>query len=262
MLQAMLDAERALAVASARAGLVPEEAAAAISAVCQADRFDPGELGRRAVAAGNPVVPLVAELTEAVTTEAGPEAARWVHHGATSQDILDTAWSLVAVRALGPILDDLEAAAEAAAGLAELHRVAVMAGRTLGQQALPTTFGLKAAGWLVALEEAAAGLARVRRERLAAQLGGAAGTLASLGPEGVGVVRHYAELLGLAEPVLPWHTNRVRVAELAAALGVVAGVLGKIALDVTLLAQTEVGEVSEGGQGRGGSSTLPHKRNP
>jgi 3-carboxy-cis,cis-muconate cycloisomerase len=262
LLQAMLDAERALAAASARAGLVPEEAAAAISAVCQADRFDPGELGRRAVAAGNPVVPLVAELTEAVTTEAGPEAARWVHHGATSQDILDTAWSLVGVRAFGPILDDLEAAAAAAAGLAETHRVTVMAGRTLGQQALPTTFGLKAAGWLVAVEEAAAGLARVRRERLAAQLGGAAGTLASLGPEGVGVVRHYAELLGLTEPVLPWHTNRVRVAELAAALGVVAGVLGKIALDVTLLAQTEVGEVSEGGQGRGGSSTLPHKHNP
>src|SRR5918995_3682947 len=262
LLQAMLDAERALAMASARAGLVPEEAAAAISAVCQADRFDPGELGRRAVAAGNPVVPLVAELTEAVTTAAGPEAARWGHHGATSQNILDTAWALVGVRALGPILEDLEAAAEAAAGLAETHRVTVMAGRTLGQQALPTTFGLKAAGWLVAVEEAAAGLARVRRERLAAQLGGAAGTLASLGPEGVGVVRHYAELLGLAEPVLPWHTNRVRVAELAAALGVVAGVLGKIALDVTLLAQTEVGEVTEGGKGRGGSSTLPHKHNP
>jgi 3-carboxy-cis,cis-muconate cycloisomerase len=262
LLQAMLDAERALAVASARAGVVPDRAATAIGAACQAGRFDPDDLGRRALAAGNPVVPLVADLTELVAAEAGPAAARWVHHGATSQDILDTACSLVAVRALGPILEDLEAAAEECARLADTHRATVMAGRTLGQQALPTTFGLKAAGWLVALDEAAAGLAAVRRDRLAAQLGGAAGTLASLGPAAVEVVRGYAEELGLAEPVLAWHTNRVRVAELAAALGVAAGVLAKIALDVTLLAQTELGEVSEGGEGRGGSSTLPHKHNP
>ena len=263
LLQAMLDAERALAEASARVGIVPEGAAAAIAAACQADRFDPDGLGRRAEAAGNPVVPLVRDLTQAVEGEAGPEAARWAHHGATSQDIMDTAASLVAFRALAPILDDLGAAAGACARLAETHRDTVMAGRTLGQQALPTTFGLKAAGWLVALEQAAAGLDRVRTERLAAQLGGAAGTLASLGPEGPEVVREYAAELGLAEPSLPWHTNRVRVAELAGALGAAAGALGKLALDVTLLAQTEVGEVSEaGGEGRGGSSTLPHKRNP
>ena len=262
LLQAMLDAERALAVASARAGSGARRAATAIGAACQAGRFDPDDLGRRALAAGNPVVPLVADLTELVAAEAGPAAARWVHHGATSQDILDTACSLVAVRALGPVLEDLDGAAEECARLAETHRETVMAGRTLGQQALPTTFGLKAAGWLVALDEAAAGLAAVRRDRLAAQLGGAAGTLASLGPAGVEVVRGYAEELGLAEPVLAWHTNRVRVAELAAALGVAAGVLAKLALDVTLLAQTELGEVSEGGEGRGGSSTLPHKHNP
>jgi 3-carboxy-cis,cis-muconate cycloisomerase len=262
LLRAMLDAERALAVASARAGVVPDRAATVIGAACQAGLFDPDELGRRALAAGNPVVPLVADLTELVAAEAGPAAARWVHHGATSQDILDTACSLVAVRALGPILEDLEAAAEECARLADTHRATVMAGRTLGQQALPTTFGRKAAGWLVALDEAAAGLATVRRDRLAAQLGGAAGTLASLGPAAVEVVRGYAEELGLAEPILAWHTNRVRVAELAAALGVAAGVLAKLALDVTLLAQTEVGEVSEGGEGRGGSSTLPHKHNP
>jgi 3-carboxy-cis,cis-muconate cycloisomerase len=262
-LRAMLDAERALAAASARAGVVPEGAAAAIAGACQADRFDPDDLGRRAEAAGNPVVPLVRDLTQAVEGEAGPEAARWVHHGATSQDIMDTAASLVANRALAPILDDLGAAAGACARLAETHRDTVMAGRTLGQQALPTTFGLKAAGWLVALEEAAAGLDRVRRERLAAQLGGAAGTLASLGPEATEVVRAYAAELGLAQPTLPWHTNRTRVAELAGALGTAAGALGKLALDVTLLAQTEVGEVTEaGGEGRGGSSTLPHKRNP
>jgi 3-carboxy-cis,cis-muconate cycloisomerase/3-oxoadipate enol-lactonase len=264
-LQAMLDAERALAVASARVGIVPEAAAAAIAAACHADRFDPGDLGRRALGAGNPVVPLVRDLTEAVERAAGPEAARWVHHGATSQDILDTAASLVAFRALQPILDDLDAAAAGCARLAEAHRATVMAGRTLGQQALPTTFGLKAAGWLTALEEAAAGLDRVRRTRLAAQLGGAAGTLASLGPAGAGVevAREYARELGLAEPVMAWHTDRTRVAELAGALGAAAGVLGKVALDVTLLAQTEVGEVTEaGGEGRGGSSTLPHKRNP
>jgi 3-carboxy-cis,cis-muconate cycloisomerase len=262
-LQAMLDAERALAVASARAGVVPEAAAAAIATAADAGRFDPGELGRRALEAGNPVVPLVRDLTAAVADEAGPEAARWVHHGATSQDIMDTAASLVASRALVPVLDDLGAAAGACAGLADRHRATVMAGRTLGQHALPITFGLKAAGWLVALDEAAAGLDRVRRERLAAQLGGAAGTLASLGPDGVEVAGWYAAELGLAEPVLAWHTNRVRVAELAGALGVAGGVLGKLALDVTLLAQTEVAEVTEAASGgRGGSSTLPHKRNP
>lgn len=263
LLQAMLDAERALAVASARAGIVPDQAAQAIAAACQAGRFDHDDLGRRAEAAGNPVVPLVADLTEAVEAEAGPEAARWVHHGATSQDILDTAWSLVAFRALGPILDDLAGAAEAAAGLADRHRATLLAGRTLGQQALPTSFGLKAAGWLVAVQEAAAGLDSVRQQRLAAQLGGAVGTLAALGSDGAQVATGYAQELGLAEPLVAWHTNRVRVGELAAALGVAAGVLAKIALDVTLLAQTELGEVTEAaGQGRGGSSTLPHKRNP
>jgi 3-carboxy-cis,cis-muconate cycloisomerase len=263
LVQAMLDAERALAVASARVGIVPDQAAAAIAAACQAGRFDPDDLGRRSLAAGNPVVPLVADLTAAVEAQAGPEVARWVHHGATSQDIMDTASSLVAVRALGPIQDDLDGAAEAAAGLADRHQATVLAGRTLGQQALPVSFGLKAAGWLVALHEAADGLDRVRRERLAAQLGGAAGTLAAFGPDGVAVARAYAEELGLAEPALPWHTNRVRVGELAAALGIAAGVLAKIALDVTLLAQTELGEVGEAaGEGRGGSSTLPHKRNP
>jgi 3-carboxy-cis,cis-muconate cycloisomerase/3-oxoadipate enol-lactonase len=262
-LQAMLDAERALATAAGGAGIVPPAAVAAIAAACRAGRFDPDDLGRRAEAAGNPVVPLVRDLTDAVAADAGPEAARWVHHGATSQDILDTAASLVASRALAPILDDLDGAAAECARLAGTHRDTVMAGRTLGQQALPTTFGLKAAGWLTALDEAADRLATFRRDRLAAQLGGAAGTLASLGPDGTEVAGRYARELGLAEPVLPWHTNRVRVAELAGALGAVAGVLGKLALDVALLAQTELGEVTEQAEGgRGGSSTLPHKRNP
>src|SRR5439155_3641219 len=143
------------------------------------------------------------------------------------------------------------------AALADAHRDPVMAGRTLGQQAVPTTFGLKAAGWLVAVDAAAAALARVE---LAVQYGGAVGTLAATGPAGAAVVGLLAEELGLAEPVLAWHTDRTRVAGLAGALGVAAGVLGKVALDVVLLAQTEVGEVAEA-EG-GGSSAMPHKRNP
>jgi 3-carboxy-cis,cis-muconate cycloisomerase len=137
-----------------------------------------------------------------------------------------------------------------------------MAGRTLLQHALPITFGLKAAGWLVGLDEAAARLDVVRNTRLAVQLGGAAGTLASLGDQGIAVMHSLAEELGLAEPTISWHTDRTRIGELAGALGIAAGVIGKIARDVTLMAQTEVGEVREGIPGRGGSSTLPHKRNP
>jgi 3-carboxy-cis,cis-muconate cycloisomerase len=258
-LQAMLDVEAALARAQARVGLVPAGAAEQIAAACRADRFDPAELGAAAAASGNPVVPLVAALRAAVPAA----AATHVHHGATSQDILDTAAMLVARRALAPLLADLTGAAEAAARLAAEHRGTLLAGRTLLQQALPVTFGLKAAGWLVGLDETAARLAEVRRTRLAVQFGGAAGTLASLGDAGPAVVAALAAELELAEPVLPWHTVRARPAELAAALGAAAGVAGKIARDVILLAQTEVGEVSEAGGGdRGGSSTLPHKRNP
>jgi len=252
-LQAMLDAEAALARAAA-----PREAAEAIARCCAAERFDAGALGEAARAAGNPVVPLVRALREAV----GGEAARHVHRGATSQDILDTAAMLVARRALELVLGDLDGAAAACARLAGEHRATLMAGRTLLQQALPTTFGLKAAGWLVALVEARERLAGAR-SRLAGQLGGAAGTLAAFGDDGLGVLRRFAAELELAEPALPWHTDRVRTAELGAALAIAAGAVEKIALDVVLLAQTEVGEVAEAaGGGRGGSSTLPHKRNP
>jgi 3-carboxy-cis,cis-muconate cycloisomerase len=254
----MLDAEAALARAQERTGLISDDDADAIAAACDADRFDAAALGAEAAPSGNPVVPLVKALTRAVE---GP-AAGHVHRGATSQDILDTAAMLVARRALDPLLADLEAAADAAAALAHEHRETVMAGRTLLQQALPISFGLKAAGWLVGLDEAAARLHEVRRERLAAQLGGAAGTLASLDAAGPEVLAHYAEELGLNAPVLAWHTIRTRPAELAGALGSAAGVVAKVARDVVLMAQTEVGEVREGVPGRGGSSTLPHKRNP
>jgi 3-carboxy-cis,cis-muconate cycloisomerase len=258
-LQAMLDVEAALATAQARLGIIPPAAAEAITEACDADRFDLDALARASAAAGVPVVPLVRALERAV-----PEAAAsYVHKGATSQDILDSAAMLVAARALAPILDDLDRVASACARLAADHRDTVMAGRTLLQQAVPTTFGLKAAGWLVGVDDARARLAEVRDSRLAAQFGGAAGTLASLDEHGVAVMEALADELGLARPPLPWHTNRVRVAELAAALGTVTGILGKIAADVLLLAQTEVAEVAEPqGPGRGASSAMPHKRNP
>jgi 3-carboxy-cis,cis-muconate cycloisomerase len=261
-LQAMLDAEAALAVAEARVGLIPRDAAATIASCCAATRFDPEELGHEGRAAGNPVPPLVRALTEAVA-EISEDAARHVHKGATSQDIVDTAAMLVAQRALNRILDELEGISHACADLAEEHRETIMAGRTLLQQALPTTFGLKAAGWLVSVLEGRRRLLDVRDRGIAVQLGGAAGTLASLGESGVSVVGKFARELGLAEPVVPWHTDRTRIAEIGGALSLVAGVLGKISLDLILMAQTEVGEVVEpAGEGRGSSSTLPHKRNP
>jgi 3-carboxy-cis,cis-muconate cycloisomerase len=255
-LQAMLDVEAALARAGTRAGLVPAEAAQAIAEQCRAEYFDVADLGRRAVASATPVVPLVRDLTARV-----PESARpYVHHGATSQDIVDTALMLIVRRAGTPIRSDLTAAADRLAELAAEHRGTPQIGRTLMQQAAPTTFGLVCAGWLTDLDAARAGLARLHEQRLAVQCGGAVGNLAALGGHGPRVVAELAAELGLAEPVLPWHTARGRIGELAGTLGVVAGVLGTIALDVTLLSQTEVGEVTEGTPG--GSSTMPHKRNP
>jgi 3-carboxy-cis,cis-muconate cycloisomerase len=258
-LQAMLDVEAALARAQSRAGLFDAAEAETIALACRADAFDIDRLGREAAESGNPVVPLVRALTAAIED---PAAAGQVHRGATSQDVLDTAAMLVALRALDPLIRDLDAAASVAASFARDRRDTLMAGRTLLQQALPITFGLKAAGWLVGLDEATARLDVVRNTRLAVQLGGGAGTLASLGDRGIMVMSGLAEDLGLAEPTLSWHTDRTRIGELSGSLGVAAGVIGKIARDLTLMAQTEVGEVREGVPGRGGSSTLPHKRNP
>jgi 3-carboxy-cis,cis-muconate cycloisomerase len=259
-LQAMLEVEAALARAEARAGLLTAEEAAAITQTCQAGRFDIGALGRAAAETGNPVASLVRTLVAALD---GPAAGQ-IHRGATSQDVMDTAAMLVLHRALGAVLTDLDGAADAAAALAVKHRTTLMAGRTLLQHALPITFGLKAAGWLAALDEAATRLDEIRRRRLAVQLGGAVGTLASLGTAGVQVLGYLAEELSLATPVLPWHTNRTRLADAAGALGSAAGAIGKAARDITLLAQTEVAEVAEVREGGriGVSSTLPHKRNP
>ena len=255
-LQGMLDAERALAKAGAAVGLVPEDAAARIGEACRAELYDTARLADDGRAVGNPAEPLVRELRAAV----GDEAADYVHLGATSQDIVDTAAMLVSRRAVALVLAELDRLADGCAELARAHRSTPMAARTLLQQAVPTTFGLKAAGWLVSVLEARRRLAAVRDERLAAQLGGAAGTLAALGDEALEVVRLYAEELGLAEPVLPWHTNRQRLAELGAALDGAAGAAAKVGRDIVLLAQSEVGEVAEASGGR--SSTMPQKRNP
>lgn len=262
-LQAMLDTEAALARAAERAGLVPPGSGAAVTEAASVSLIDNKAVGRDAVAAGNPVPALVRALTAALPDPAaGPAAA--VHKGATSQDIIDTAAMLIARRVIDAVRTDLRTAADQTARLARDHAGTVMAGRTLLQQAVPVTFGLVAAGWLTAIDDARRGLRRIADERLAVQFGGAAGTLAALGDAGPTVATLLAEELGLAVPVLPWHTDRLRIIELAAALAGTCAVLGKVARDVTLLAQTEVAEVSEdlaGGE-RGGSSAMPHKQNP
>jgi 3-carboxy-cis,cis-muconate cycloisomerase len=274
-LRAMLDTEAALARAVERTGLAPEGAGAAVTRAATPANFDVAELGALAALTGNPVPALARELAALVPRS----AAGAVHRGATSQDIIDTAAMLMARQAIDVITADLSSAAQAAARLAGEHRSTIMIGRTLLQQAVPVTFGLVAAGWLAALDDAWTELTRVRAERLAVQFGGAAGTLASLGEAGPRVAALLAGELGLALPVLPWHTNRLRVLELSAALAGAAAALGKIARDVTLLAQSEVAEVHEGPGGgspggssgsgdsgnspkRGGSSAMPHKQNP
>lgn len=264
-LQAMLDAEAALTRAQSACGLAPAEAGRAVTETADAGRFDVRDLALRARSGGNPVIPLVVDLMAAV-----PEDARaYVHRGATSQDILDTAAMLVASRTLATVLDDLERAAGEVARHATTHRDTQMAGRTLTQHAVPTTFGLKAAGWRALILDARDRLTAVRAS-LPAQLGGAAGTLAAFsafsapaasataqedeeqeetgGHEEVdllALVAAYARELGLAEPVLPWHTLRTPIADLAGALAFTAGALGKMAADVLTLSRTEIGEVEE-----------------
>ncbi|GAA3457053.1 lyase family protein [Dactylosporangium matsuzakiense] len=242
-LTAMLQVEAALAEVQAFTGLLDQDAADAIGLACASPRsFSVAAIGAAAAQSGDPVVPLVRALRAAV-----PEpAAQAVHRGASSQDVLDTAGMLVAARALRPLLADLRAAADLTARLAREHRETVMIGRAGLQRAAPTTFGLKAAGWLGGLDAARRRLDQVRAERLAVQFGGAAGTLAPFGDAGPDVVEGLATLLGLSEPAMPWHTERTRIADLAGALGAAAGAVAKVARDLTLLAQPEVDEVSTG----------------
>lgn len=255
-LGAMLDFERALVTAQASVGLVPAEAANEIARRSRVDTFDIPAIAERAVSSATPVIALVRDLTDQVDES----AAAYVHQGATSQDVLDTAAMLVTREIIDLVLRDLRACATECARLATRHRETALIGRSLLQQALPTTFGARCASWLTALDAATAALERVRRTRLAVQLGGPAGTLASLGDHGTEVVAELAAELELATPTVPWHTDRTRIAEIAGALGTASGALGKIAKDVALHAQTEVGELTEGRSG--GSSAMPHKQNP
>ncbi|MEW2389202.1 3-carboxy-cis,cis-muconate cycloisomerase [Streptomyces venezuelae] len=261
-LEALLTAESALVRARAAVGLAPPDVAAAVTeAAADVGRFDAEDIASRARESGNPVIPLVAALTSAVPAE----AAAHVHRGATSQDILDSALMLLSARTLDLILADLARTERALAHLASAHRDTVMPGRTLTQHAVPTTFGLKAAGWRSLVLDARDRLIDVRAG-LPAQLGGAAGTLASFRTEGEfgrggeALLSAFARELDLCAPVLPWHTLRTPVADLASALVLTAGAHGKLAADVLTLSRTEIAELSEG-EG-GGSSAMPHKANP
>lgn len=249
-LSALLTVEAALAGAAAATGRIPPEAAALIARHCRPELFDRADLARRAADHATPVPPLVDDLRAALPDEVAPS----VHTPATSQDIIDSAVMLIAARAIDGAADDLDACVAALSRLVSAHGDTPMLGRTLMAAAVPTTFGRLAATWHTALVEARDALTRVRRERLAVQLGGAVGDL-----DDPPLVKAFAHRLGLVAPAVSWHTDRGRVAELASALGLVTGALGKLGQDVLLLAQAEIGELAEGRPG--GSSAMPHKRN-
>ena len=262
VLQALLDFEVALARAEARVGIIPHAAVESIAAAAKAEAFDVAALSRDMLRGGAAAIPLAKALTEQVRAN-DAEAARYVHWGATSQDVADTALVLLLKRAQPILAADISRLEQALRRLSEEHKNTVMLGRTLMQGAPPVTFGLKAAGWLGAVCRGRKRLDASFRETLIVQFGGASGTLASLGEQGTAVALALAKELGLACPEAPWHTHRDRLANLICACGVLTGSLGKIARDVSLMMQNEVAEVSEpGGRGRGGSSTMPHKRNP
>jgi len=261
-LQHMLDFEAALARAEASAGVIPASAVAAIEAACKADQFDMAALADAATRSGNLAIPLVKALTAKVA-KADAEAARYVHWGATSQDVIDSATMLGLRAAIDALLADLDRAVAGFAALAVKHRNTAVVARTWLQHALPMPFGLKLAEYASALHRSRLRLQRLRAEGLALQFGGAAGTLAALGDKGLVVAEQLAKELQLPLPDAPWHTHRDRIAEVASVLAILSGSCGKIARDVSLMMQTDVGEAFEpSGEGRGGSSTMPHKRNP
>jgi 3-carboxy-cis,cis-muconate cycloisomerase len=261
-LQRMLDIEHALARAEAALGIIPREVVSAIAAACRVDLFDIAALGQATVTSGVVSIPFVKALTEEVRRR-DAKAASYVHWGATSQDIVDTAQVLELREAIDALIADLERAIAGFRLLAERYRNTPEVARTWMQHALPISFGLKAAGYAAALARSRNRLSRLRDEALVLQFGGAAGTLAALGKRGLEVAEKLAAELGLPLPEAPWHSHRDRLAEIAAALAILAGTCGKIARDVSLLMQTEVAEAFEPtGPGRGGSSTMPHKRNP
>jgi len=261
-LQNMLDFEAALARAEAATGVIPPGAAGPIASACRAESFDLAAVAEAATRSGNLAIPLVKALTAAVA-RADADAARYVHWGATSQDVIDTAAMLGLRAAIDALLADTARAIKGFAGLARQHRNTAVVGRTWLQHALPIPFGLKLAEYAAALHRSHKRLQRLRAETLALQFGGAAGTLAALGDKGMAVAERLAEELKLPLPEAPWHTHRDRIAEAASVLAILAGTCGKIARDTSLMMQTDVGEAFEpSGEGRGGSSTMPHKRNP
>jgi 3-carboxy-cis,cis-muconate cycloisomerase len=261
-LQHMLDFEAALARAEAQCGLIPAAAAAAIALKCKANLIDVDALATATAASLNPAIPLVKQLTALVAKD-DAEAAEFVHWGATSQDANDTGLVLQMRRAFDLLETDLAALCKGLADLAQEHRSTPMAGRTLMQHALPTTFGVKVAGWLDAMNRHRERFAQTRKRVVVLQFGGAVGTLAALRDKGLVVAEALAADLRLELPAMPWHAQRDRVAEVATTLGLCTGTLGKIARDISLHMQTEIAEISEpAGEGRGGSSTMPHKRNP
>lgn len=260
--QHMLDFEGALARAEATTGVIPSPAADVISKACQAAQFDIAALADGAIKSGNLAIPLVRMLTANVA-KMDAEAARYVHWGATSQDVIDTATVLQLRDGIDVLLSDLDRAVAGFAKQAQQHRQAAAVARTWLQHALPMPFGLKLAEYAAALHRSRMRLKRLRAEALVLQFGGAAGTLAALGDKGLIVAEQLAKELSLLLPEAPWHTHRDRIADVASAFAILAGTCGKIARDVSLLMQTDVAEAFEpASEGRGGSSTLPHKRNP
>src|SRR6202158_2471598 len=261
-LQHMLDFEAALARAEAATGVIPASAADKIAQACRAESFDLAALAEAATRSGNLAIPLVKALTADVA-RADADAARYVHWGATSQDVIDTAAMLTLRAAIDALVGDIDRAVTGFAGLARQHRNTAVVARTWLQHALPMPFGLKLAEYAAALHRSRTRLRRLRKEGLALQLGGAAGTLAALGDKGMLVAERLAKELKLPLPEAPWHTHRDRIAEAASVFAVLAGTCGKIARDVSLMMQTDVAEAFEpAGEGRGGSSPMPHKRNP
>jgi 3-carboxy-cis,cis-muconate cycloisomerase len=261
-LQYMLDFEAALARAEAAVGVIPPSAAAPIAQACTAGAFELAALAEAATRSGNLAIPLVRALTAAVG-KADADAARYVHWGATSQDVIDTATMLTLRAAIDALLPDLDRAIAGFAALARQHRDTAMVARTWLQHALPMPFGLKLAEYAAALHRSRARLKRLRTQGLALQFGGAAGTLAALGDKGLVVAEKLAAELKLPLPDAPWHTHRDRIADAASVFAILTGSCGKIARDVSLMMQTDVAEAFEpSGEGRGGSSTMPHKRNP
>jgi 3-carboxy-cis,cis-muconate cycloisomerase len=261
-IQSLLEFEAALARAEAKAAVIPAADAPLIVAACRAEQFNIEELAAQAALSGNVAIPLVKRLTALVAKES-KEAARFVHWGATSQDAMDTGLVLQLRRALEVVDQDLARLTSTLANLADKHRSTPIAARTWMQQALPTTFGFIVAGWLDAILRHRSRLSDLRARNLTLQFGGAVGTLAALSGRGPAVAKALAEELHLPLPPIPWHTHRDRIAEIAAALGICTGTLGKIARDISLHAQTEIAELAEPtGEGRGGSSTMPQKRNP